>query len=193
MLVLAGETSAQMGLWFSAFHECNPPNQSLMYDTQNFVIWLPRVCEILPELSMSFPSDSFLVSWNLPSPLGWISHPGGVNSNGEIGDEYYEVVGRPRSVRSSWTGVGGENHRWLSQGNTALERRVFERFFLAELLWSCRTLWRVWLFLGWGACFFLGLVWISLLPLRFPVDLSIIETQCASPAKGPKCHLSQND
>ena len=44
-----------------------------------------------------------------------------------------------------------------------------------------------------------GLVWISLLPLSFPVDLSILETQCACPpkacenAKGPKFDFSQND
>ncbi len=96
MLVLAGETSAQMGLWFSAFHECNPPNQSLMYDW-TLTIWLPRVCEILPELSMSFPR---IPSWFLGifHPLSVeLAIPGGVNSNGEIGDEYYEVVGRPRS------------------------------------------------------------------------------------------------
>lgn len=68
----------------------------------------PKSFEIPPS-----PKEfSFFPSWSrnlpIPSPLGWIIHPlvkdghtvnrsRGVNSNGEIGDEYYEVVGRPRS------------------------------------------------------------------------------------------------
>lgn len=92
-----------------------PPNQSLTYDTLTFDIRIPRVLKFCHR-QMSFPS--FLLGQGIFHPLSVESsilcerkmailfRSRGVNSNGEIGDEYYEVVGRPRMTSTRQQSFG---------------------------------------------------------------------------------------